>query len=81
LTILAPRCPCPHTLCVRDQRAADGRNVRLEYRWGSGDAERIRTYAAELVALVPDVILALLQFKPDVIVAEGMRFSVHTGGD
>src|SRR5262245_5810473 len=35
----------------------DGRNVRLEYRWGSGDAERIRKYAAELVALAPDVIL------------------------
>ena len=35
----------------------DGRNVRLEYRWGAGDAERIRKYAAELVALVPDVIL------------------------
>ena len=31
--------------------------VRLEYRWGSGDAERIRKYAAELVALAPDVIL------------------------
>jgi len=35
----------------------DGHNVRLEYRWGSGDAERIRKYAAELVALAPDVIL------------------------
>src|SRR5262249_44447149 len=35
-----------------------GRNVRIEYRWGSGDAERIRRSAAELVALAPDVILA-----------------------
>src|SRR5215472_14553025 len=35
----------------------DGRNVRIEYRWGSGDAERIRKSAAELVALAPDVIL------------------------
>ena len=35
----------------------DGRNVRLEYRWGSADAERIRKSAAELVALAPDVIL------------------------
>jgi putative ABC transport system substrate-binding protein len=35
----------------------DGRNVRLEYRWGSGDAGRIHKYAAELVALAPDVIL------------------------
>ena len=34
-----------------------GRNVQMEYRWGSGSAERIRKYAAELVALSPDVIL------------------------
>jgi putative ABC transport system substrate-binding protein len=36
----------------------DGRNVRIEIRWGVSDAERNRRYAAELVALVPDVILA-----------------------
>jgi putative ABC transport system substrate-binding protein len=35
-----------------------GRNTRIDYRWGAGDAERIRKYAAELVALAPDVILA-----------------------
>ena len=35
-----------------------GRNVRIDYRWGQGDAERIRKYAAELVALTPDVVLA-----------------------
>src|SRR5712691_646704 len=35
-----------------------GRNVRIDTRWGAGDADRIRKYAAELVALVPDVILA-----------------------
>jgi putative tryptophan/tyrosine transport system substrate-binding protein len=35
-----------------------GRNVRIEYRWGPGDAERIRKYATELAALAPDVILA-----------------------
>jgi putative tryptophan/tyrosine transport system substrate-binding protein len=36
----------------------DGRNVRIDYRWGAGDPDRYRTYATELVALVPDVILA-----------------------
>jgi putative ABC transport system substrate-binding protein len=36
----------------------DGRNVRIDARWGAGDADRFRSYAAELVALVPDVILA-----------------------
>jgi putative tryptophan/tyrosine transport system substrate-binding protein len=35
-----------------------GRNVRIEYRWGAGDAELFRKYASELVALAPDVILA-----------------------
>src|SRR6516164_10806663 len=33
-------------------------NVRIDTRWGAGDADRIRKYAAELVALAPDVILA-----------------------
>jgi ABC-type uncharacterized transport system substrate-binding protein len=36
----------------------DGRNVRIDTRWGGGDAEVIRKYAAELIALAPDVILA-----------------------
>jgi putative tryptophan/tyrosine transport system substrate-binding protein len=36
----------------------DGRNVRIDIRWGAGDAERTRQNAAELVALAPDVILA-----------------------
>src|SRR5262245_28594876 len=35
----------------------DGRNVRIEYRWGDGNAERIRKHAAELVALALDVIV------------------------
>jgi putative ABC transport system substrate-binding protein len=35
-----------------------GRNVRIEYRWGAGDPDRFRRYAAELVALAPDVVLA-----------------------
>src|SRR6516165_3616257 len=37
---------------------AVGRNVRIETRWGAGDADRYRKYAVELVALAPDVILA-----------------------
>ena len=36
----------------------DGRNVRIDTRWPGGDADRARKYAAELVALAPDVILA-----------------------
>ena len=36
----------------------DGRNVRIETRWSGGKADDARRYAAELVALAPDVILA-----------------------
>jgi ABC-type uncharacterized transport system substrate-binding protein len=37
----------------------DGRNVRIDTRWGGGDADEFRRYAAELVGLAPDVILAV----------------------
>src|SRR5262245_16567462 len=37
---------------------AVGSNLRVDARWGTGDAERIRKYAAELLALAPDLILA-----------------------
>jgi putative ABC transport system substrate-binding protein len=36
----------------------DGQNVRIDTGWAAGDAARYRRYAAELVALAPDVILA-----------------------
>jgi putative tryptophan/tyrosine transport system substrate-binding protein len=35
-----------------------GQNVRVDYRWGGGNADNMRKYAMELVALAPDVILA-----------------------
>jgi len=35
----------------------DGQNVQIDVRAGGGDADRIRKYAEELVALAPDVIL------------------------
>jgi putative tryptophan/tyrosine transport system substrate-binding protein len=34
-----------------------GRNVQIDYGFAAGDAERIRKYATELVALAPDVAL------------------------
>jgi len=36
----------------------DGRNMRLDIRWGGGDAEFLRKLAAELVALAPDVLFS-----------------------
>jgi len=50
---------------------SDGRNVRIDYRWGAGDADRSKAFAAELVRSTPDVIvvvnnptLAELQRRP-----------------
>ena len=36
----------------------DGRNVRIDTRWTSGNPDDARKYAAELLALAPDVVLA-----------------------
>src|SRR5262252_5884348 len=37
----------------------DGRNLRTDVRWGANDRDRYSQYAAELVALAPDVIVAV----------------------
>ena len=44
-------------LGLTDLGWVDGRNLRIEYRWAAGDADRIREYTAELVALAPDVLI------------------------
>jgi putative ABC transport system substrate-binding protein len=36
---------------------AEGRNVRMDLRWGRGDNNRIRARAEQLVGLQPDIIL------------------------
>ena len=43
---------------LQERGWSDGRNMRVEYRWGLGDHDRLRKYAAELLALAPDVTLA-----------------------
>jgi putative tryptophan/tyrosine transport system substrate-binding protein len=35
----------------------DGSNIRIEYRWTAGEADRIQRFAKELVQLAPDVIV------------------------
>ena len=37
---------------------SDGRNVRIDTRWAAADPGNYRKYAAELIALGPDVVLA-----------------------
>jgi putative tryptophan/tyrosine transport system substrate-binding protein len=46
------------TLRLVESGWTDGRNLQMVVRWGGGDVNRTRTFAKELVALKPDVILA-----------------------
>jgi putative tryptophan/tyrosine transport system substrate-binding protein len=45
------------TQALADLGLTDGRNVRIDLRWGGGDTNRIRALAQELVSLQPDIIL------------------------
>jgi putative tryptophan/tyrosine transport system substrate-binding protein len=45
-----------------------GRNLRIEYRWSTaGDAEQARQYATELIALAPEVVLAVATSSVEVL--------------
>jgi putative ABC transport system substrate-binding protein len=46
------------TQALTDMGWTEGRNVRMDLRWGSGDINRIRAFSQELVGLRPDIILA-----------------------
>jgi putative ABC transport system substrate-binding protein len=46
------------TQALADLGWTEGRNVRMDLRWGRGDNNRIRAFAQELVGLQPDIILA-----------------------
>jgi putative ABC transport system substrate-binding protein len=43
---------------LADMGWSEGRNLRIDWRWGNGNAKRYRELAAELVALAPDVLFA-----------------------
>jgi putative ABC transport system substrate-binding protein len=45
------------TQALADLGWTDGRNVRMDLRWGGGDVNRMRPLAQELVGLQPDIIL------------------------
>jgi putative ABC transport system substrate-binding protein len=46
------------TQALADLGWTDGRNVRMDIRWGGDDINRMRALAQELVGLQPDIILA-----------------------
>ena len=52
----------------------EGENVHIEYRWSAGKSDLINRYAAELVALSPDVILA--NSTPVIAMLKGMTTSI-----
>jgi putative ABC transport system substrate-binding protein len=47
----------PFTQALADLGWTDGRNVRVDLRWGGSDINRIRALAQELAGLQPDIIL------------------------
>ena len=46
------------TQALADLGWTDGRNVRMDLRWGGGDTNRTQALAQELVGLQPDIVLA-----------------------
>jgi putative ABC transport system substrate-binding protein len=66
---------------------SDGRNMRIDIRWPAADADQIRRYAAELVALEPDVILAtgsatvVFAIVPDPVGAGFVESLARPGGN
>jgi len=43
---------------LRELGRVNGRNLRVDHRWGAGNPERVAAFAQDLVALKPDVIVA-----------------------
>ena len=43
---------------LREVGWTEGRNLRMELGWGTGDPDRARTLATELISIAPDVIVA-----------------------
>src|SRR5438105_14885154 len=48
----------------------EGRNLRIELRWGGGDAAKVKAFAKEVVGLRPDVILSQSTVVTDPLVRE-----------
>ena len=48
----------PFKAAMQEAGWIDGRNIRLDYRFGGGDLVKINAAAAELVALAPELIYA-----------------------
>jgi putative ABC transport system substrate-binding protein len=71
------------TQALADLGWADGRNLRMDLRWGGGDINRIRALAKELVGSQPDIILALTVLATVALQRETRTIPIVfvTGGD
>jgi len=71
------------TQALADLGWTDGRNVRMDLRWGGGDINRIRALAHELVGLQPDIIVT--NATPATIAVQREKRTIPivfvTGGD
>ena len=45
--------------------------MQVEARWNAGDADLARKYAAELIALKPDVIVTISSFNAETVIRSG----------
>lgn len=54
----------------------EGRNIQIEYRWASGDAERFRDLAAELVETKPDVLVAHTSASAEALARETRKIPI-----
>jgi hypothetical protein len=59
----------------------EGRNLEINYRWGSGESTQLQAYAAELTALNLDVIFAAPRDLGRVAAWPRLNIQVHASGD
>jgi putative tryptophan/tyrosine transport system substrate-binding protein len=52
---------------LRQLGYVEGQNLRIDIRWAAGDATLARTYAAQLIGLMPDVILAVTSINLEIV--------------
>jgi putative ABC transport system substrate-binding protein len=64
---------------LRELGWTEGRNLRMELGWGTGDPDRARTLATELISLAPDVIVAADRPNTKLGRPTGDRSSGHNG--
>ena len=58
----------------------DGRNIRIDYRWGAGSVDRLRLFARELVQLNPDALVTISTPATAAVQTELAQFRLYLRG-